>query len=63
MAIGRQLQASGEIDGELNKLIDRACLFVMLDEQVSTAAVGSKPERDEVQPGCQSHRASCCLDN
>lgn len=49
MAIGRQLRASGETDGELNKLVDRARLLMTLDEQVSTAAVGSEPQRDEVQ--------------
>ena len=49
MAIGWQLRASGETDGELNKLVDRARLLMTLDEQVSTAAVQSEPERDEVQ--------------
>ena len=45
MAIGRQLRASGKTDGELDKLVDRACLLMTLDEQVSTAVVGSEPER------------------
>ena len=49
MAIGWQLRTSGETNGELDKLVDRARLLMTLDEQVSTAVVGSKPERDEVQ--------------
>ena len=32
MAIGWQLRASGETDGELNKLVDQACLLMTLDE-------------------------------
>ena len=48
VAIGQQLRASREIDGELNKLVDRAHFLLILDEQVSTAAVRSEPERDEI---------------